>query len=74
MARKNSGALDDLMEITARLPWQVGLVLAVAAFFIFHHYATQAPLPTNPAELKAMGKTMAESVASGVLPAVASVL
>lgn len=62
MARKKSSALDDLIDIAAHLPWQVGVVLAFIAYPVLHYFATRAPLPTNPADLKSLGKTIGESV------------
>ena len=62
MARKKSSALDDLIDIAAHLPWQAGVVLAFIAYLVLHYFATRAPLPTNPAELKTLGVTIGESV------------
>lgn len=62
MARKKSSALDDLIDIAAHLPWQVGVVLAFIAYLVLHYFATRAPLPTNPADLTSLGKTIGESV------------
>lgn len=36
MARKNSGLAEDVVELAARLPWWVGVVLAIAAFIGLH--------------------------------------
>lgn len=66
MARKKSSVLEDLMEISAHLPWQVGVGLAVVAYLLFHYFASKTPLPMNPAELKAMGKTVGDGVVSGI--------
>ena len=73
MARKKSSVLDDLVDIAAQLPWQAGVGLAVVAYFILHYFATRAPLTMNPAELKALGKTMGDSMAYGVGTMLASV-
>lgn len=32
MARKKSSVIEDLMEISAHLPWQIGVGLAVVAY------------------------------------------
>ncbi len=66
MARKKSSVLDDLVDIAAQLPWKVGVGLAVIAYFILHYFATRAPLTMSPAELKALGKTVGDSVTHGV--------
>lgn len=73
MARKKSSVLDDLVDIAAQLPWKAGLGLAILAYFILHYFATRAPLTMNPAELKALGKTMGDSVAHGLGTMLASV-
>lgn len=73
MARKKTSPLEDLMDVTAALPWQVGVVLAVIAYAGLHYFATRAQLTTNPAELKAIGKTVGDSVVHGVGTTLASV-
>lgn len=74
MARKRSGILDDLMDISAQLPWQVGVGLAVVAYLAFHYFANQAPMTTNPAELKAMGKTLGDTMVHSMWSAIAGIL
>lgn len=74
MARKHSSVLEDLMDISAQLPWQVGVGLAVVAYFAFHYFATQTPMTTNPAELKAIGKTLGDTMAHSMWTAIAGVL
>ena len=39
MARKNEGLIDDLFDITALLPWWVGVVLAALAYLLCHYFA-----------------------------------
>lgn len=39
MARKRSSGFEDLIEMVASFPWWVGLVLAVASFFVLHIFA-----------------------------------
>ena len=73
MARKKTSPLEDLMDVTAALPWQVGVVLAVIAYAGLHYFATRAQLTTNPAELKAIGKTVGDSMVHGVGSMLASV-
>lgn len=73
MARKKSSVLDDLVDIAAQLPWKAGVGLAVVAYFILHYFATRAPLTMNPAELKALGKTVGDSVTHGLGTMLASV-
>lgn len=45
MARRNNqGVADDLIGITARMPWWVGVALAVVSYLVLHTFA-QRPLP-----------------------------
>lgn len=74
MARKKSSIIEDLMDISANLPWQVGVGLAVVAYLVFHYFASKTPLSMNPAELKAMGKTLGDGVVSGAWTTISSVL
>ncbi len=62
------------MDISAQLPWKAGVALAVIAYFVLHYFATRAPVTTNPVELKAIGKTVGESVVHGVWTMLAGVL
>lgn len=62
------------MDISAQLPWKAGVALAVVAYLILHYFATRNALTTNPAELKALGKTVGDSVVHGVWSMLASVL
>ena len=39
MARRRQSPLEDLMDISAHLPWKVGVVLALIAYLIFHYFA-----------------------------------
>lgn len=39
MGYKKQSTMDDVFEICARLPWWVGVSVAVISYFIFHHYA-----------------------------------
>lgn len=62
MARKKSSALEDLMEIGMKLPWQAALVLAVIAYFGFHYLPTLPPTPTVITDQKQMGQAMGATV------------
>lgn len=41
MARRNQGVFVGLIEIATKLPWWVGVVLAVVAYLILHPFAIQ---------------------------------
>lgn len=66
MARKSKQSpFEDLIDIAAMLPWWVGALLALIAYFVLHHYATAEIAPsTSVAQLGAnvahqIGKTLA---------------
>lgn len=66
MARKSKQSpFEDVIEITAMLPWWAGVLLALIAYFVCHHYATaEIPPPASVAQLGAnvssqIGKTFA---------------
>lgn len=51
MARR-TGLLDDLMEISVRLPWWAGVALAVVSYLGLHAVAgISAPNPTAPGQM-----------------------
>jgi len=37
--RRKQSPFEDLIDVAALLPWWLSLVLAVASYFIFHHFA-----------------------------------
>jgi restriction system protein len=41
MARRKQSVFEDLIEITSRLPWWLGVSVAVVAYFILHQIATR---------------------------------
>lgn len=53
MSRRKESALADLFEITARVPWWVGVVLAVASYGLLHQVATMTNV--YPANSKGVG-------------------
>jgi restriction system protein len=63
--KSKQGAFEDLIEIAAKLPWWAGVLLALGAYLILHHYATaEIAQPTSAAQLGAnvasqFGKTLA---------------
>lgn len=65
MARKrsnNSSLLEDLMEIGLRVPWQVGILLAIVAYAGFHYLATLSPPSFVAADMKQYGNTVGDGV------------
>lgn len=73
MARKKTSAFEDLVEITVKLPWQAGIALAVIAYVVLHYFANRAPMSFNPVELKAAGKSVADSMTHGIGTMIAGV-
>ena len=53
MSRRKDSALADLFEITAMVPWWVGVVLAVASYGLLHQVATMTNV--YPANGKGVG-------------------
>jgi restriction system protein len=47
MAKKKQSLFEDLAYIAAKLPWQVSLILATAAYFGLHYVAT---MPLEPVQ------------------------
>lgn len=61
MARsRNSGLLEDIMELTAKAPWWVAVALAVATYFGLHFVATRPP--TTVTGIQDMGSAMTGTV------------
>lgn len=57
MGRRRTSPFEDLLEIAARLPWWLGVALAVVFYVWLHHVATE-PMPTAPADMKNLGGLM----------------
>ncbi len=50
MARRDQGLFDDLVEVTSKFPWWVGVVLAIIAYFALHSLATTGVAVTADAK------------------------
>lgn len=61
MARKRTSAFEDIIAIIAKLPWWIGVVLALIFYVWLHHVATQ-PASTSPADVKQMGAFVGEQI------------
>lgn len=63
--KKKQSPFEDLIDIAAMLPWWLGVLLALIAYFVLHHYATaEVAQSTSVAQLGAnvahqLGKTLA---------------
>lgn len=45
MARRSQSTIEDIMEVTAKLPWWVGVTLALISYIALHQYAIKE-IPT----------------------------
>jgi restriction system protein len=64
MTRKNEGLIENLFEITALVPWWVGVALAALAYLLCHYFAT-AEL-ASPIGGKAIGEFAVKQIAKSV--------
>lgn len=54
---KRQGLLEDLMDLSSKLPWWAGVALAIVSYFLLHSFATgSAPAIGSPGD---MGKQVA---------------
>lgn len=61
MARnRKQSPVENLIEMTAMLPWWGGVLLAVIAYFVCHHYATAEILPTT--SMAQMGENVSSQI------------
>lgn len=56
MARKKQSPFEDVIEITSKLPWWVGVLLAIISYFLLHAYAVQEIV--NPASSQNLNQAM----------------
>lgn len=54
MARKRTSSFEDIVVVIARLPWWIGVGLALVFYVWLHHVATE-PAQASPTDLKQMG-------------------
>ncbi|WP_198034154.1 hypothetical protein [Acidihalobacter ferrooxydans] len=57
MARRRTSFIEDVVELTSRVPWWVGVVLAVVAYLILHAVAMRETAPAT--DLRAAGNMAA---------------
>lgn len=52
MARRKESAIEDLIEISSKLPWWVGVLLAIAAYIGLHGFAiSEVTTVTQPGQM-----------------------
>ena len=61
MGRQRSSTFEDITVIVSRLPWWVGVVLAIMLYVWLHHVATQ-PLQPITADPKHLGDAVVSQV------------
>ena len=47
MPRRKNNLLTDIMEITAKMPWWVGVTLAIVSYLVLSRYSTQDMISTT---------------------------
>lgn len=62
MARRKQSPIEDLIDIAARLPWKVGVVLAVVAYLGFHYMASLPLIPVAAANMQNFGESIGSSL------------
>jgi len=62
MARRKQSSFEDLMEISSRLPWKIGLVLALIAYLVFHYMASLPMIPVATSDMKNFGQSLGGSI------------
>jgi hypothetical protein len=55
MACQSQSIIEDLMDLTAKLPWWVGVMSAIFSYVALHFYAVQ-PLPPPPSGVGVIGE------------------
>jgi restriction system protein len=55
MAGRSQSVIEDLMDLTAKLPWWVGVMSALFSYVALHLYAIK-PLPPPPAGVGLIGE------------------
>ena len=51
---KRKSDVEDMIELAAKMPWWINIILAVGSYLILHHYATR-PNPPTPTEMNQLG-------------------
>ena len=53
MAKRKSD-MEDMIELAAKMPWWLNIILAAVSYIALHHYATR-PNALTPTEMNQMG-------------------
>ncbi|MCB2181317.1 MAG: restriction endonuclease [Desulfobulbaceae bacterium] len=57
MARRKQSPFEDIIDITSKLPWWVGILLAIVSYLFLHAYAIREVIP--PTNSQNLSQTMA---------------
>jgi restriction system protein len=67
MGRRRNSIVEDLLDVTAQLPWWIGVGLAVIAYLVLARYAgAEIPVTAGPGET---GRLMTLSIAKSLATA-----
>ena len=58
---KRKSDVEDMIELAAKMPWWINVILAVISHIALHHYATRPNAPT-PAQMSQMGDHVVASI------------
>ncbi|MFZ5582594.1 MAG: restriction endonuclease [Pseudomonadota bacterium] len=72
--RKKSSFFEDLIEVASKLPWKVGIGLALVSYLGFHYIATLPPPSFAAPDLKTYGQTIGNSVGKQLLIVISTFL
>ena len=61
MGRRKTGLVEDILTITAALPWWIGVILAATAYVALHYYAS-LDVPKTNVELGQVGYMVIDQV------------
>ena len=61
MARRKAGLIEDILTITAALPWWVSVILAACTHVVLHHYAS-LDVPKTNVELGQVGHIVIDQI------------
>jgi len=67
MSRKKSSFFENLIEIASKLPWKVGIGLALVSYLGFHYLAAQQPPSFSAPDFKTYGQTIGNNVGKQLL-------
>jgi restriction system protein len=70
MARKARSSLEGVIDLAASLPWQLGGLLALLAYWILHDFASWMTQPPGPAAFAARPETGGAALSQYIVPGI----